>query len=102
MAEMQIKINIDGNNNAEVGITITGVLSGGWSNAWEHISPKIANVLAARDEKRQASADETMASLAALIGKSVEETRQLCKDTGKDLSVAMLEVALRFAQKQDK
>ena len=87
-------------------ITGNGAPAGGWAAAWECIGDSIKKSLVERDrqqaDKAKDAAEKTLVALADLIGKTVEETRQLCKDTGKDLPSAMIEVALRHAFKQDK
>lgn len=100
-AKMQLNINVDG-NNITIGINGSGNPPRGWSAEWDCISGHIKKALIERDSESKKSRETALESLAGLIGKTVEETRQLCKATGKDMSIAMLEVALNFANKQDK
>lgn len=107
MAKMKINIDVSVDGK-EIVVHIDGnaTPAGGWLAAWEYISDSIKQSLAEREkeqaDKAKDAIEKTLAALADLIGKTVEGTRQLCKDTGKDLPSAMIEVALRHAFKQDK
>lgn len=107
MANMKIDIDVSADNkDIVVHITGNGAPAGGWAAAWECVGDSIKKSLVERDkeqaDKAKDAAEKSLVALADLIGKTVEETRQLCKDTGRDLPSAMIEVALRNAFKQDK
>lgn len=99
MAKMQIEINADGTDVA-IAITGTGAPAFGWSAAWDQISGSIKKSLEMRENKPQDKTDAALAALADFIGKTVQETQRLCKATGKDLPIAMIEVFAWHAKKR--
>lgn len=95
-AKMQFNIKVEG-TNMRADVLVTDMPDGGWAATWGGISENIKKTLAECDTKRKSSREIALESLAVLIGKTVEETRQLCEATGKDMPIAMMEIALKFA-----
>lgn len=100
MAKMQIEINVDGTDVA-ISMNSMGAPAGSWLAVWDQISDGIKKSLEMREnEKQKKSVDATLDALAKLIGKTVQETMRLCEATGKDLPLAMLDVAVWHAKKE--